>query len=85
MRGGATGCAPFGESSFALGCAVVSGGERVHLDVTVQTEPEVRVIRERIALGDGGPVLEAALVGDRVVLQADWVEPSGATEHLRFR
>src|SRR6266508_1103757 len=36
VRGGATGCAPFGESVFTLGCTVRTGDERIHLDVTVQ-------------------------------------------------
>ena len=85
VRGGVGGCAPLGTSAFSLGCTVRTGPERVELDVVVQTEPEVRVIRERIAWGDGQRVLEAALVGDSSDLQAEWSEPSGATEHLRFR
>ncbi len=52
VRGGVAGCAPFGESYFTLGCTVRTGGQVVHLDVTVQTEPEVLVTRERLALAD---------------------------------
>src|SRR5438132_6197491 len=42
VRGGAAGCAPFGESTFSLGCTVRTGEERVRLDVTVQIEPGVQ-------------------------------------------
>ena len=85
VRGGVAGCAPLGSSSFALGCTVRTGDASVMLDVVVQTEPEVRVVRERLAVGDGGTALEAAIAGDSSDLQAEWAEPSGATEHLRFR
>jgi hypothetical protein len=51
VRGGVIGCAPFGESRFALGCTVRTGSSVVHLDVTVQTEPMVQVVDERLALG----------------------------------
>lgn len=50
VRGGALGCAPFGESSFTLGCTVQTGRSRVELEVTVQTEPEVQIIHERLSL-----------------------------------
>lgn len=85
VRGGVAGSAPLGESSFALGCTVRTGTDEVVFDVVVQTEPEVRVVRERISSADGHPVLSAAMFGDSSDLQADWVEPSGASDHLRFR
>ena len=52
VRGGAVGCAPFGQSAFSLGCTVVTGEQRVHLDVTVQVEPIVQVVAERLRTDD---------------------------------
>ncbi len=52
IRGGTAGCAPFGESSFSLGVSAQTGDELVGLDVTIQTEPVVQVIRERLAVGE---------------------------------
>ncbi len=48
VRGGAAGCAPFGESEFSLGCTVRTGSQHVLLDVTVQVEPVVQVVKERL-------------------------------------
>jgi hypothetical protein len=63
----------------------MSGEDHVMFDVAVQTEPEVRILRERISGANGHPTLSAAVYGDSSDLQAEWVEPSGASEHLRFR
>jgi predicted ATPase len=52
VRGGVAGCAPFGEPSFALGCAIRTGAQLVHHDVTVQVVPDVEVIHERLAIGN---------------------------------
>jgi len=49
VRGGSAGCAPFGQSSFSLGCTVLTGNRRVWLDVVVQVEPIPQVIYERLA------------------------------------
>ncbi|MDP1806256.1 MAG: AAA family ATPase, partial [Acidimicrobiales bacterium] len=48
VRGGAAGCAPFGESAFSLGCTVRTGEQRVRLDVTVQVEPGVQIVAETL-------------------------------------
>lgn len=48
IRGGARGCAPFGETAFSLGCRVRTGDEHIELDLTVQVEPDVQVIAERL-------------------------------------
>lgn len=48
VRGGVRGCAPYGESSFALGCTVVRGLDRVDLDIEVQVEPDVQIISEQL-------------------------------------
>jgi predicted ATPase len=53
VRGGAAGCAPFGESAFSLGCTVRTGSQRVQLDVTVQVEPVVQVAYERLRVFGG--------------------------------
>lgn len=51
VRGGVQGCAPFGTSSFELGCSVRTGKTSVRLDVRVQTEPVVQVVYERLSAG----------------------------------
>ncbi len=51
VRGGVVGSAPFGEPAFSLGCSVRTGEEVVRLDVTVQVEPVVQVLQEKLAIG----------------------------------
>jgi AAA domain, putative AbiEii toxin, Type IV TA system len=48
VRGGVEGCAPFGQKSFSLGCTVRTGPYIAGLDVTVQTEPVVKITHERL-------------------------------------
>lgn len=48
VRGGLAGCVPHGQSSFALGCTVRTQWGPVHLDVTIQVEPEVQIVEERL-------------------------------------
>jgi predicted ATPase len=48
VRGGAAGCAPFGESFFELGCSIRTGPSVLDLDVRIQTEPTVQVVWERL-------------------------------------
>ncbi|AEW97020.1 bldA-regulated nucleotide binding protein [Streptantibioticus cattleyicolor NRRL 8057 = DSM 46488] len=59
VRGGAGACAPQGGASdgqgrrgFRLGCSVAGPQGTVRLDLAVQTEPEVRVVGERLTAGD---------------------------------
>lgn len=52
VRGGVIGCAPFGESTFDVGCSVRTANQVVHLDVTVQVEPVVQVLSEALRIGD---------------------------------
>ncbi len=66
VRGGAIGCAPFGEPSFALGCSVRTRRQVVHLDVRVQVEPHVQVIEECLR------------IGDKVVLTTDPPDPNSS-------
>jgi predicted ATPase len=86
VRGGAAGCAPFGSSSFSLGCTVRTGETTVDLDVTVQTEPLVQVVSER--LGSGGKQLLAteAPREDSSDITARWAnEQRGPDPLLTFR
>ncbi|MFI0978901.1 AAA family ATPase [Streptomyces sp. NPDC021093] len=49
VRGGLAGCVPHGSDSFSLGCSVSTEYGPIHLDVTVQVEPEVQIIEERLS------------------------------------
>lgn len=48
VRGGTEGCTPAGRKSFTVGCTVTIGAERLHLDLKVQTSPQVRIGSERL-------------------------------------
>ncbi len=48
VRGGTAGCSPFGESSFSLGCTVLTGTRRIYLDVGVQVEPIPQITYEKL-------------------------------------
>jgi energy-coupling factor transporter ATP-binding protein EcfA2 len=48
VRGGASGCAPYGETSFRLGCTVVVDEERIRLDVEIQVDPHVQIVYEEL-------------------------------------
>ncbi|WP_434592761.1 AAA family ATPase [Streptomyces sp. A5-4] len=48
VRGGLAGCVPHGDDRFSLGCTVSTEYGPIRLDVTVQVEPEVRIIEERL-------------------------------------
>lgn len=56
VRGGLAGCVPHGSDRFSLGCTVNSESGPVRLDVTVQVEPEVQIIEERLT----GPTLQGS-------------------------
>ncbi len=53
VRGGVRGCAPYGESSFALGCTVVRGDDRIDLDLEVQVDPDVQIVSEQLYFRPG--------------------------------
>ncbi|WP_161490148.1 AAA family ATPase [Tessaracoccus flavescens] len=56
VRGGSEGCAPIGEDSFSVGCAADIDGLIVHLDIEVQTSPNLQIRSERLwALRQSGP------------------------------
>ncbi|MFJ9809424.1 AAA family ATPase [Streptomyces sp. NPDC101158] len=48
VRGGLAGCVPHGSDRFSLGCTVRTEDGPLDLDVTIQVEPEVRIIDERL-------------------------------------
>ncbi len=64
VRGGARGCAPYGESSFALGCTVVRGTDRIDLDLEVQTEPDVQIVAERLCVKSRGAQAKRLFITD---------------------
>ncbi|GAA1899067.1 ATP-binding protein [Streptomyces sodiiphilus] len=67
VRGGLAGCVPHGTDRFTLGCSVrTEQGDLVTLDVTVQVEPEVQIVEERLH----GPTAR----GDKCLLSSG--EPS---------
>ncbi|MDT0378162.1 ATP-binding protein [Streptomyces sp. DSM 42041] len=94
VRGGLAGCVPHGSDRFALGCTVQSKDGPIHLDLTVQVEPDVQVVEERLVgptaagqrdiLVSGEP---SAGMGD---IQAAWHNgrpgrnPSGAFRSTRL-
>ncbi len=53
VRGGARGCAPFGERAFELGCRVRAGEETFELDVSIQVDPDVQIVSERLWCAEG--------------------------------
>jgi energy-coupling factor transporter ATP-binding protein EcfA2 len=56
IRGGVSGCAPYGETSFEIGCKVRFGEEVLHFDVAIQAEPDVQILSERLVREEpGGP------------------------------
>lgn len=86
VRGGVIGCAPFGESLFTLGCSVRTGTTVVDLDATVQCEPVVQVVHERLAIGDRELVVTEAPRPDSSDLSARWDGAgSGPSSMLTFR
>jgi predicted ATPase len=90
VRGGLAGCVPHGSDRFSLGCSVRTRRGPIHLDVTIQVEPEVQIIAERLSgpIGKGHQyVLESGeanrQVGD---LWATWHNGKrGPDPSVRFR
>ena len=80
VRGGAAGCAPFGESSFSLGCRVRTGAVAVDLDVTVQTEPEVQITAERLRT-DAARLVSLPPEPGSGDISATWGTPGGTWTH----
>jgi predicted ATPase len=86
VRGGATGCAPFGESTFQLGCTVRTGTRRVWLDVGVRVEPTVQVVYERLADDERILLLTDDPSEDSADIRAAWDNNTkGRNPKLSFR
>ncbi len=76
IRGGVAGCAPYGESSFALGASVRRGDDVVNLDVEIRTEPFVQVVSERLWTTHNG--------SERDLLHSDPAEEHRADIDARY-
>ncbi len=82
VRGGAVGCAPFGERVFTLGCTVATESKIVTLDVTVQVEPVLQIVHERLTIGDREVLVTDAPNADSSDINAHW---DGAKTSVSFR
>lgn len=86
VRGGALGCASFGESSFTLGCTVRTGTNLVNLDVTIQTEPFVQVVKERLSVGARELLVTDPPLTDSSDIAARWTNQArGPNPSITFR
>lgn len=83
VRGGALGCAPFNEATFSLGCTVVTGEERVHLDVDIRVEPDVQVVREVLRVGGRQVLATRPPTADSADITAAWGD--AGNRDLTFR
>jgi predicted ATPase len=70
VRGGARGCAPFGEQTFQLGCRVRAGEETFELDVSIQVDPDIQIVAERLWCSEG--------TSERSLLETNPPEPDRA-------
>lgn len=77
IRGGVTGCAPYGQKQFAIGCTVRLGGRRFHYDVEIATDPDVQVVAERLWKREGQG-------GERDLLVTDPAEADSADIRARY-
>ncbi|MFD3380645.1 MULTISPECIES: AAA family ATPase [unclassified Streptomyces] len=84
IRGGAEGCAPLGESHFALGCRVRSGGAVFDLDVEIAVSSEVRILREELTAVEGVPYGGRRLAAGRSLLASDPVDPRRSDLNVRY-
>lgn len=71
VRGGLSGCVPHGSDRFSLGCTVTTERGPVTLDVTIQVEPGVRIIEERITGPTPGGIRPLLTSGDVTPVRPD--------------
>jgi predicted ATPase len=76
IRGGVSGCVPYGETSFAIGCTVRLGEEVLGFDVKIQAEPDVQILSERLILKERGY--------DRELIATDTPHPDRADITARY-
>lgn len=76
VRGGLSGCVPHGSDRFSLGCTVSTEYGPITLDVTVQVEPEVQIIEERLtgptASGTRPLLVNGEPIPHRADIDASW-------------
>ncbi|WP_162259227.1 AAA family ATPase [Oerskovia sp. Root918] len=68
IRGGSAGCSPHGSNSFEIGCRVVHEGRAFEYDVSIQTSPEVRVLRE--SLTGPAPAIKSGRIEQRDLIKS---------------
>jgi predicted ATPase len=76
IRGGSLGCAPHGKDRFTLGCTVSLARSLYRFQVTIQVEPELRIIQE--SLWGPAPALESKTVDRRPLVLTRSPEVHGA-------
>jgi predicted ATPase len=76
IRGGVSGCVPYGETSFEIGCTVRFGGRVLNFDVEIQAEPDVQILSERLVLKDRSD--------DRELIATDAPHPDRADITARY-
>ena len=74
VRGGSRGCAPHGTQEFTLGCTVAIDGASYDLDVSIQVEPYLRIVRE--SLRGPAPALASGQVDIRPLIQTRELAPN---------
>lgn len=86
VRGGAAGCAPFGESTFSLGCTVRTGSKRTWFDIGVTVEPSIQVVYELLADDDYDLIRTDDPLADSGDIRAAWHNGApGPNPKLWFR
>ncbi|MFJ7326847.1 AAA family ATPase [Streptomyces cyaneofuscatus] len=71
VRGGLSGCVPHGSDRFALGCTVSTEFGPITFDVTVQVEPEVQIVEERLTGPTSNGTRPLLVSGEPMPLRAD--------------
>ncbi|MFJ9110997.1 AAA family ATPase [Streptomyces sp. NPDC102283] len=71
VRGGLSGCVPHGSDRFSLGCTVGTEHGPITFDVTVQVEPEVQIIEERLTGPTTSGIKPLLISGEAVPHHAD--------------
>ncbi|UZI30183.1 AAA family ATPase [Streptomyces sp. VB1] len=94
VRGGLSGCVPHGSDRFSLGCTVRTEFGPITFDVTVQVDPEVQIIEERLtgptASGTRPLLVSGEPIPHRADIDASWHNgkrgrnPSGSFRNTRL-
>jgi predicted ATPase len=84
IRGGAEGCAPFGQDHFELGCRVRTGGEVVDFEVQVWLQPHLRIGWERLSVHSGVHAGRVRLDGKDLLLSDENADPESGDLWARY-